>query len=115
MFHTPILASWTSDRRVRRILNSFRTRPAPVVAIPAWDRWDGRDTTYAGFRVDCLRRLRTAILDPMFLAAEAAGDQVAMHRILAQPTVEQAIDRAEARWLPLTDAVVSADRTQVAA
>lgn len=115
MFHTPILASWTSDRRVRRILTSFRTRPAPVVTIHAWDRWDGRDTTYAGFRVDCLRRLRTSILDPMFLAAEAAGDEVAMRRVLAQPTVEQAIDRAEARWLPLTDAVVSADCTSVAA
>ncbi|MBB4616941.1 hypothetical protein [Sphingomonas abaci] len=115
MFHTPILASWTSDRRVRRILNSFRTRPAPVVTIHAWDRWDGRDITYAGFRVDCLRRLRTAILDPMFLAAEAAGDQVAMRRIMDQPTVEQAIDRAEARWLPLTGAVVSADNRQVAA
>jgi len=95
--HTPIIKArhWTSDSRVRRLLNSFITRPAPLTTIPAWDRVDRRETTYTGFRIKCLHILRAAILDPQFLAAEAAGDTAMVDRILSQPTVEQAVDRVQ--------------------
>lgn len=96
-YHNPVITvvSWTRDRRVRRLLNSFRTRPAPLVAIHPWDQVGRRETTYTGFRVVCLNVLRREILDPLFLAAEAAGDTATVARILRQPTVEQAIDRLQ--------------------
>jgi len=93
---------WTNDRRVRRILNTFAERPAPLARIPSHERWDRADETYTGFRVACLSVLRAAILDPQFRAAEADDDYARAKAICAQPSVHAAIDRAHVVLAPVT-------------
>jgi hypothetical protein len=85
---------WTAHPLVRRILASFAANPAPVVDLPRHQQWGGARTAYAGFRVECLRILRTAIVEPAFRAAEARGDMDAARALAGAPSVSDAIDSA---------------------
>lgn len=107
----PRVRHWTSDRRVRRLLDSFADRPAPLAPIPSHERWTRQTETYTGFRVACLAVLRNAVLTPQFRAAEAADDYDRAKAILAQPSAADAVERAHVVLAPVT--VLSP--TQVAA
>lgn len=85
---------WTSHPLARRILTSFAANPAPVVDLPRHQQWGGDRTTYVGFRVECLRILRTAIVEPAFRAAEARGDMHVARALAGAPSVSDAIDDA---------------------
>lgn len=100
----PLVRQWTNDRRVRKLLATFADRPAPLARIPSHERWTRNDEAYTGFRVACLSVLRAAILDPQFKAAEAADDYDRAKAIIAQPSVQAAVERAHVVLAPVTHA-----------